>query len=71
MWNSFALTTLRAASRVAVTRAPVAQAVTARYAVRFMSAEKPFAVDAPDGDHDLQDVVRSMPFESFRVILLR
>ena len=47
----------RTASRAAVLRAPVAQAVAARYAGRFMSAQ-PFAVDAPDGDHDLQDVVR-------------
>jgi len=61
MLSSIALTTLRIASRInpmlIMTRAPVAQAAAARYTThhrRFMSAT-PFAVDAPDGDHDLQD----------------
>ena len=65
MLSSIAITTLRAASRAApmlAARAPVLQAATARYGyamtARFMSAEKPYAVDAPDGDHDFQDVVR-------------
>ena len=67
MLSSIAITTLRAASRAApmfAAHAPtVVRAATARYgyamtARRFMSAEKPYAVDAPDGDHDLQDVVR-------------
>ena len=66
MLSSIAITTLRAASRAApmfAAHAPtVARAATARYgyamtARRFMSAE-PYAVDGPDGDHDLQDVVR-------------
>mmetsp|Transcript_10884 Transcript_10884/g.24043 ORF Transcript_10884/g.24043 Transcript_10884/m.24043 type:complete len:158 (+) Transcript_10884:143-616(+) len=65
MLSSIALTTLRAAAVRAgpmVTQAPIAQAAAARYATqfsrRFMSA-KPFAVDAPDGDHDLQDLEES------------
>lgn len=58
MLSSLALRTLRTAAPV-IARAPVTQAVTARYATRFMSSAKPFAVDAPDGDHDFQDVVRS------------
>ena len=64
MLISIALTTLRAASRTApmlAARAPVLQASVARYSyaitTRYMSAEKPYAVDAPDGDHDLQDLV--------------
>ena len=65
MLISIALTTLRAASRTApmlAALAPVLQAASvARYSyaitTRYMSAEKPYAVDAPDGDHDLQDLV--------------
>lgn len=54
------LTVLRTASLRAVpmiTRAPVAQAAVARYATshRWKSA---YAVDAPDGTHDDQDLVR-------------
>eukprot|EP00571_Detonula_confervacea_P015644 CAMPEP_0172310158 /NCGR_PEP_ID=MMETSP1058-20130122/11326_1 /TAXON_ID=83371 /ORGANISM="Detonula confervacea, Strain CCMP 353" /LENGTH=140 /DNA_ID=CAMNT_0013022927 /DNA_START=70 /DNA_END=492 /DNA_ORIENTATION=+ len=42
------------------TRAPVVQAAAARYVTaRFMSSGKPYAVDAPDGDHDLQDLEES------------
>jgi len=70
MLSSIALTTLRIASRInpmlIMTRAPVAQAAAARYTThhrRFMSAT-PFAVDAPDGDHDLQDSVR-WSFDTF------
>lgn len=40
----------------AATRAPVAQAAVARYASRFLSSTTPYAVDAPDGDHDLEDI---------------
>lgn len=40
----------------AATRAPVAHASVARYASRFLSSATPFAVDAPDGDHDLEDI---------------
>lgn len=57
MLTLLAQTTLRTASRFAPRAAPVAaRAVSARFATRFMS-EKPFAVDAPDGEHDLQDIV--------------
>ena len=54
------LTVLRTASLRAVpmiARAPVAQAAVARYATshRWKSA---YAVDAPDGTHDDQDLVR-------------
>ena len=63
MWSSFALITLRVASaRAAVPMVPtVLQAASALYVTyaggrRFMS-EQPFAVDAPDGNHDLQDMV--------------
>eukprot|EP00581_Thalassiosira_minuscula_P010278 CAMPEP_0183711688 /NCGR_PEP_ID=MMETSP0737-20130205/7134_1 /TAXON_ID=385413 /ORGANISM="Thalassiosira miniscula, Strain CCMP1093" /LENGTH=160 /DNA_ID=CAMNT_0025940255 /DNA_START=138 /DNA_END=620 /DNA_ORIENTATION=+ len=64
MLRSIALTTIRAASRVAapmVSRAPIVQATAARYATaRFMSSNKePFAVDGPDGDHDHQDLEES------------
>ena len=59
---------LRAASHAAVstaaTRVPVSKAIASRYATRvshrFNSWDKPYAVDAPDGDHDLQDLERSM-----------
>ena len=48
---------LRHASRIAPSVAPVAaKAVSARFATRFMSSTH-YAVDAPDGDHDLQDIV--------------
>lgn len=57
------LNTLRTASLRAIpiiTRAPVPQAVAARYSThmsrRFKSA-MPFAVDGPDGDHDFQEMV--------------
>mmetsp|Transcript_26819 Transcript_26819/g.43581 ORF Transcript_26819/g.43581 Transcript_26819/m.43581 type:complete len:138 (+) Transcript_26819:155-568(+) len=67
MLSSIALATLRTASRATpimmMTRAPVAQAAAARYAThhrRVMSmSTTPFAVDAPDGDHDLQDLEES------------
>eukprot|EP00804_Cyclotella_cryptica_P015010 CCRYP_000604-RB/>CCRYP_000604-RB protein AED:0.05 eAED:0.05 QI:146/1/1/1/1/1/2/345/138 len=59
MLTLLAQTTLRTASRFAPRAAPVAaKAVSARFASRFMS-EKPFAVDAPDGEHDLQDIEES------------
>jgi hypothetical protein len=57
----FALTarvTTRSAPAMVARRAPaVVQAVTAR---RPFHSEKPFAVDAPDGDHDLQDLEESI-----------
>mmetsp|Transcript_7470 Transcript_7470/g.16297 ORF Transcript_7470/g.16297 Transcript_7470/m.16297 type:complete len:155 (+) Transcript_7470:306-770(+) len=62
MLTSITLATLRAASRAAApmmaSRAPVFQAATARYASRFMGGT-PYAVDAPDGDHDLKDMAES------------
>ena len=71
MRSSLALTTLRAVSARAAapmaatasarttTRALIVQAAAARYVTtRFMSLEKPYACDAPDGDHDFQDLVR-------------
>ena len=66
MLSSLALRSLRAAS---VARAPVARAAVARYASRFMSAE-PYAVDAPDGYHDLEDVVREPRRMRFVCVLL-
>mmetsp|Transcript_14541 Transcript_14541/g.30596 ORF Transcript_14541/g.30596 Transcript_14541/m.30596 type:complete len:159 (+) Transcript_14541:152-628(+) len=66
MLSKLALTTLRGISTrvapiVARNVAPTAaKAATFRLAsMRFFSSEKPFAVDAPDGDHDLQDVEES------------
>lgn len=52
----------RTASRLASTTAPTVgvKAATARFgaaAVQRWMSVKPFAVDAPDGDHDLQDLV--------------
>ena len=69
MLSRIALTTLRRAAPMVATRAPVvAQATAARYATTQFMSEKPFAVDAPDGDHDLQDVVsrdpKSLPYAS-------
>eukprot|EP01083_Nonionella_stella_P279926 952139_1 len=62
MLSSIAFTTLRRAAPIVLSRAHVARAASARYAAaattRYASA-KPFAVDAPDGGHDLQDVEES------------
>ncbi len=54
-------TKLPAAVAVSASRAPVAQAAVARYAYasRFLSS-MPYAVDGPDGDHDLEDVAEHM-----------
>ena len=53
---------LRHASRIAPSVAPVAaKALSARFATRFMSSTH-YAVDAPDGDHDLQDIVSTCIF---------
>mmetsp|Transcript_10628 Transcript_10628/g.23363 ORF Transcript_10628/g.23363 Transcript_10628/m.23363 type:complete len:154 (+) Transcript_10628:942-1403(+) len=54
----------RTASRLASTTAPTVgvKAATARFgaaAVQRWMSVKPFAVDAPDGDHDLQDLEES------------
>jgi hypothetical protein len=58
MLAHLATTTLRTATRFAPQVTPVvAKAFSARFATRFFSAEKPYAVDAPDGEHDLQDIV--------------
>ncbi len=51
----FKATKLPAAAAFSARRAPVAQAYVTRYASRFLSST-PFAVDGPDGDHDLEDV---------------
>ena len=68
MLSSIAFTALRAVSASApqtiISRAPVLQAAVARYATqimsgrRFASGSPLYAVDAPNGDHDLQDIVR-------------
>ena len=58
MLAHLATTTLRTATRFAPQVTPVvSKAFSARFAARFFSAEKPYAVDAPDGEHDLQDIV--------------
>jgi hypothetical protein len=44
----------------AICGAPVAQATVARYASRFLSSSTPYAVDAPDGDHDLEHIEEHM-----------
>ncbi|KAL7440868.1 hypothetical protein ACHAXM_007495, partial [Skeletonema potamos] len=53
-------TKLPAAAATVAFRAPVAEAAVARYASRFMSTLTPYAVDGPDGDHDLEDVEEHM-----------
>ncbi|KAL7501688.1 hypothetical protein ACHAWT_009557 [Skeletonema menzelii] len=53
-------TRLPAAAASVAGRALVAQAAVARYASRFLSSTAPYAVDAPDGDHDLEDVEEHM-----------
>ena len=63
MLSSVVVLTTRVASRriYPVRTAPVLQAAAARYFSnegRHTASEKLFAVDAPDGDHDLQDLVR-------------
>jgi hypothetical protein len=61
--SSFARVTatkLPAAAATVAFRAPVAEAAVARYASRFMSTLTPYAVDGPDGDHDLEDVEEHM-----------
>eukprot|EP01083_Nonionella_stella_P148742 471391_1 len=64
MWSSFALITLRAAAVRASVPMVVPTAIKAASARRVACASRrpassgggnPFAVDAPDGDHDLQD----------------
>ncbi|KAL3787555.1 hypothetical protein ACHAWO_006412 [Cyclotella atomus] len=58
MLAHLAQTSLRATSRIAPRVAPVAiKAFSARFGARFMSSH--YAVDAPDGEHDLQDVEES------------
>ena len=44
----------------AICGAPVAQATVARYASRFLSSSTPYAVDAPDGDHDHEHIEEHM-----------
>eukprot|EP00573_Skeletonema_grethae_P013486 CAMPEP_0201695398 /NCGR_PEP_ID=MMETSP0578-20130828/7364_1 /ASSEMBLY_ACC=CAM_ASM_000663 /TAXON_ID=267565 /ORGANISM="Skeletonema grethea, Strain CCMP 1804" /LENGTH=154 /DNA_ID=CAMNT_0048181241 /DNA_START=110 /DNA_END=574 /DNA_ORIENTATION=+ len=53
------VTKLPAATSFAARRAPVAKAAVTRYASRFLSSA-PYAVDGPDGEHDLEDVVEHM-----------
>ncbi len=55
----FTAAKLPAAVAVNASRAPVAQAAVTRYASRFLCST-PFAVDGPDGDHDLEDVAEHM-----------
>mmetsp|Transcript_4671 Transcript_4671/g.6828 ORF Transcript_4671/g.6828 Transcript_4671/m.6828 type:complete len:157 (+) Transcript_4671:108-578(+) len=53
------VTKLPAAISFAARRAPVAKAAVTRYASRFLSSV-PYAVDGPDGGHDLEDVAEHM-----------
>ena len=53
-------TKLPAAAATVAGRVPVAKAAVARYASRFLSSLSPYAVDGPDGDHDLEDVEEHM-----------
>jgi len=48
------------AATAAAAHTPVAEAAVARYASRFFSSSTPYAVDGPDGDHDLEDVEEHM-----------
>ena len=54
------ITKLPAAAATVAFRAPVAETAVARYASRFLSTLTPYAVDGPDGDHDLEDVEEHM-----------
>ena len=58
MWSSLALRTSRLVAANPSVRSTVwnGAQVAVRAAPRFFSGE-PFAVDAPDGEHDLQDIV--------------
>ena len=58
--HRLATTKLPAAAAAVASRAPVAEAAVARYASRFLSSMTPYAVDGPDGDHDLEDVEEHM-----------
>lgn len=61
MWSTIALTSLRRAAHLrAAAPIPSRHCVTATItrASRFFS-DGPFAVDSPDGNHDLQDIVSS------------
>ena len=64
MWTSLALTSIRKATRLVTTpsgRAATQNAIlrnnAARSVVPRFFSSGPFAVDAPDGEHDLQDIV--------------
>ena len=54
MWRSIAITTFRRAA--ASMRRPMPMYATTASTTRFTSANA-YAVDRPDGDHDLQDIV--------------
>ena len=56
MLSSLALNSLRRASRLVATPSIRAANASTRSSPRFFSGS-PFAVDAPDGEHDLQDIV--------------
>ena len=58
--TAFRATTIIRRLPAAATRVPVAQAAVARYASRFLSSSTPYAVDSPDGDHDLEDIEEHM-----------
>ena len=66
MLSSLARTTLRATAvnlpaAVAAAHSPATRrAAAARYTSRFLSSSTPYAVDGPDGDHDLEDVEEHM-----------
>mmetsp|Transcript_15928 Transcript_15928/g.26897 ORF Transcript_15928/g.26897 Transcript_15928/m.26897 type:complete len:161 (-) Transcript_15928:144-626(-) len=67
MLSSLARTTHRLATTKLPTAAafgpahtPATRAAVARYASRFLSSMTPYAVDGPDGDHDLEDVEEHM-----------
>ncbi len=55
-------TRLPAAAAFCSVRAPAtqAQAAVARYAIRSLSSMPPYAVDAPDGEHDFEDIEEHM-----------
>eukprot|EP00984_Skeletonema_dohrnii_P013388 scaffold5544_cov126-Skeletonema_dohrnii-CCMP3373.AAC.1 len=58
--HRLATTKLPTAAAFATAHTPATRAAVARYASRFLSSMTPYAVDGPDGDHDLEDVEEHM-----------
>ena len=56
MWRSIAITTFRRAAASMRRPMPMPMYATTASTTRFTSANA-YAVDRPDGDHDLQDIV--------------